>query len=853
MWVLEVYLTPEEVEDLTDTRKDLRQYQRAYDDMTPNPALIDSTITFTSRFQPGSPMSTSPRRNTKRSSRKPTKLGSWRSHVQTPPVSGEEDYYNYSHIPPMHGNGGEVTSNSVGSDKAAAGDSTIPIPSPRNQRTPREGSSPQVSRASTAVGVGTGGRGRGGGRRSRAGMGQKRRAGINREMPQLHGRGEKRVFHNRPYDYLEEFVNISSPEGVSFTAKQPSTPPEGSPPSPTRSDKLPPFPTTIQASLSIPIEQIDKPLEGQSPLLSVTGSSYEEERFATPSPNFPTLQSSHLQQPPTEDNTASPLPTAELESSSCVDRSNSYQTADDELLDPLWSQKEHKLKSDSAEKHISSVYGTPEAQVTPVLKSSSPHAQHELEESSDFVDTAVLDKLILRSQQEFEKLQVQPRRKVAGAQVQQSSSLIYNAPTSDAHLLPPQLPPRNQTSINDTEINISDIVGSSGEFTVVGLSPPIPPRPSSQGKKRTGRGSGKEEYTPPPSPPPRIQSQRKTWESPQCLPLDTSSHVLPKDDGVPPTPPPREKGEHTSATECLTVAMGDLPKRSESSSPDYQHRVLTQRVTQSGVSSGEDSVEGEGERGGGEEDEEGEREREGREDGEGKIPGGGKDEEGERDKVQGQRVSLLHEEKGGVIEAEGSRETVTMGEDGSLTEMAVDPVQEKRSSTCVDPPEEGEEISQSTFPEGDVATIVHTLTSDEEEDESGDVRIATNVKPSTLRYNHHPLSASTPSDRNTATMGLHMEDNSSLSSSLSILRLPGTPSSGASLSLYQLNTPETTLVGKDLQTARADVGNGNGTRSRMADVDSDMARMRQTLGRQLQVSHCTITLQNLDSFKQLCM
>jgi hypothetical protein len=178
----------------------------------------------------------------------------------------------------------------------------------------------------------------------------------------------------------------------------------------------------------------------------------------------------------------------------------------------------------------------------------------------------------------------------------------------------------------------------------------------------------------------------------------------------------------------------------------------------------------------------------------------------------------------------------------------------RRSSTCVDPvEEEGRVLEDSTDELNSATSTVKTLTSDEESDEDTDVT----VKTATLRYraNTHDKV-----DLQEVGASLHVEDSTE-----SILdRIPGphfsdTPSV-ASLSLTQLNTPETTLhysIMNEMQNSAGGLmtdsesvlvdsavelpGSENVARSRAATrigsgVTQGQSWLRQTLGRQTQPS-----------------
>ena len=641
-----------------------------------------------------------------------------------------------------------------------------------------------------------------------------------REMPRLHNRS-KRVAKYRPYNDPDEFINISvkvaSSPSTSRTHTTSHTQPSAQPPvdnsqsSPVHSD-LVPLSLAIPASLSIPITEQGKTPETTSPLLSVTSSSVEEERFATPSPNFPISYSnqeqSELQQEPTDTSVS----TERQGSSSSVDV---YKPSNPPH--PLSPPDQHDLQEHDA--------GKPESALENTSHKLSPDtsSRQKLEESNDFVDFDVLDQLILetRLQKKLETQQARPHlhgreegSSRVGPREDHDRKRLLAMRTNDSasndtrsHLPPPPLPPRHQPVADSTsgDVNLgrvraSDLMGSSGEFTVV-ESPPLSHKTAEGERSREGS-------SPPPSPPPRGESRRRNRDTVDVAAVDYL--ITERDDNdLPPTPPPRERGRGSPAaaaaerSERLHVMAPE--RRSDSSlSLDYQHRDLTQQERNVTSSAESERREREDERipGGEEEEEEG--------DGEGRQSeelteggAGGRNEEGEVDEKQ---------------------------------ESEVDVVLGKRSSTCVDPPDK--EVESQVVPENStdevasVSSTVKTLTSDEDE---SDEETIVSPKLATRGYAH--TFSSTPSGEGYAGMSLMEESTSTTFHSLSASHFSPTPR--ASLSLYQLNTPETTLhvpgSNEPAEEVVSDSENEVGGRTRGINVGTDMTRIHQTLGRNIQV------------------
>ena len=185
----------------------------------------------------------------------------------------------------------------------------------KKRRKVRESVSPQA--------VAKGGRREKGGERGGS-RGVKVGGDGNRVMPQLHSASH--APRDPDYDDPDEFLKDSSkaspdmarpvssaPTHTNTTSASPPTPPPSTAPIST-----PPASTSSHGA--------DKPPEASSPRVIMTGSSAEEERFTTPSPTFPSLPSfPHL----SESSAVLVNSTPRFETSSGVDRSNSFQTADE--------------------------------------------------------------------------------------------------------------------------------------------------------------------------------------------------------------------------------------------------------------------------------------------------------------------------------------------------------------------------------------------------------------------------------------------------------------------------------------------------------------------------------------------
>ena len=867
--MVEVYLTPAEVKDLDDVRQDLHQYQLAYRDMTPNPALIDSTATSSSRYQSSSIAGSSSRSSHFRSVKRSSKSSTWRSHASSrakePVLSlpDDEDYYNLPQISDtkvLHDGGGTETDGQsfqgVVSDDMTVFNPinlTVAFFPRKNVRTSRQKLNPQISRVSTA-----GGRGK-----VREREEQRKRAVSKREMPQLHVQVEQRHTFDPQYADADE---ITDPEATLVdVACHPTQPiistPLDNPPFSSDQSNLPPLPT-IPVSLSIPITR-NKRSDENSPRLSAAGSSVEEERFVTPSPGLHTPFTP--QQTPSGETQSTPIPV--LESSSCADQSNSYQTADDQSNSShsLSPSEQQSLSNRDMEKLEPGVTSMPLPVKPPTFASRQSHlkqTRYELEDSGDFMDSEALDQLIAQTQleREFGALQMQSHlveERREGASVDGGDQENENLHMKSSPLPAPPLPPRHSSSprtppllpqlpasdsqlatnaslkTDNFKLPLSDslrqaeLVGNSGEFTVMPtISPPIPPRKQAT---ESGVEHTSEVDTPPPSPPPRTHSRRRKLDSPQFASTETSSknsevvQELVVDDDIPPSPPPRQRHEFVIADKDGNLTDG-LPVRSDSSSPEYQHRDLTQREGQGGG-----SVERE------------------------------EEEKLDLGEVQGNKEGW---ESGGEMEGQEWGETVGESDEGKSgegeknnQERKTDSRRIRRSSTCVDPvEEEGRVLEDSTDEVTSATSTVKTLTSDEESDEDTDVT----VKTATLRYRadtHNKV------DLQEVGASLHVEDSTE-----SILdRIPGphfsdTPSV-ASLSITQLNTPETTLhysIMNEMQNSAGRLmtdsesvlvdsavelpGSENVVRSRAATrsgsgITQGQSWLRQTLGRQTQVSH----------------
>ena len=808
VWVLEVYLTPEEVESLQNVKKDLELYRTVYHNMTPNSSLLNNPCTVPSRFQ--SPSS----RSSSKAGKKTTKLSSWRSHT-TPRVAStasidDDDYYN---LPPItdtrasHADSSSETDRqglqSLRSDDSALfkpDTSTVSIFSRKSWKTPRSTQSKGRGNVEAASGS------KDTGERERQG---RDRTSSSRTMPQLHSKVERRHIQ---YDDPDEFLDTPS-VGVSHSAHQT----QGSMTAPLNRDSsdysdLPPFPIaptsqpneassdysdlpsfpitstaqpndysnlpslpTAPISLNIPIAG-GKQTEASSPLLSVGGSSVEEERFTTPSPNFPSLLTP---QPSTMD--TSP----KLEFSSCVDQSNSFQTAT-KSSPPSSKQQSPTYNTNAYESST-----VPPLQ-PPKLVTSTP-ISHSLQkapvEEDDFVEADVLDQFIAESRLRRQLKAVQVSKEMSSdagdgvAEVTEDEVDKRNRPLpalpseddddptgSDVEQLPPPLPPRSQsqdTTNKNQQLNTSppefkiqtDPYGESGEFSVTPLSLALPAKQPNTEHRVENNST---ESTSPPSPQ-KTHSEGEEWVSEQCIPDKTPSETQVEEEN-PPTASPREN------LELLTVEGNskDPLDRSRSSSPDHQHRELTQLGTR-------EPADGPGE------------------------------------------LEDMHGEE----------------------EIPEEFPRKKCPSTSVDPREEGEisneegtadEVTGPTYP----APVL--ITSDEEE--SGEESTVDISKTSTLLHSHPSLSK--------GDLDGVFNDSGSVFDSVPRAHLMGTPESG-NMSLNQLFTPETTLqisAVQDLQNPRVTVTDTSSvvTDTSIVADGSDMGMPRprvtsriHTLGRQLQV------------------
>ena len=886
VWVLEVYLSPEETEDLTDIQRDITSHRRAYEGLTPNTSLIDSPVSFLSRFQSGAGHTGTGISSSTSSTRGvPTRSG-WRvgrstggrrsrPRVVEPNPDVDQDYYNLSVAfsslsTQQRRTEGSGRSAAKHEDVAVfnANKSTITV-LPQVTQTPS--TSPQVSK------------GRGRGEPGGGGGGERARLNSDRKMPRLHGNSGKRDLTRRPYDDPDTFPEaVASPvatktesetgkpqeNSVSDVVPSPAatsvpSPAATSVPSPAATSVPSPAAASIPASLSIPIPAAGHSTNGaHSPLPAGPGgsSSLEDERFATPSPNFSLIVSAA----PGKSGSDLPGPAQQtVDPGYGADHSHSFQTAD-ELSDksnspppPLPERLGEQPDSSKTDEKVSSIYDTmmplPTQPRWTVLQKQEERRRR-FEDSDDFVDSEVVDQLVSES-----RLMVQQE---AISRPKQASHTGWE----QDHDPPPALPPRNRKIYDNPAsglpppknlplptaslVEVEQLEGNSGEFTVVDLSPPAVPQrknpPLNQGRGGTELEVSRVESTPPPSPPPRTHSRRGN-RSLENTPQEDQGSIGER----PPTPPPKdhettEEGElmeteviknaverdgdlpeqsqrktteegEVVATEVVANAVerdgstSDLPaERSQSSSPDYQHRGLTQSLD---VGS---SLEDGG--------------------GDGHLSS---DQETVRESVQ-------------VIERQGwlggAGERGRDGEDGISEQAEEDSSQQRRNtSSSVDPVKRVD--SQLAGSPRDESSSVKILTSDEEEEEEEEGSDGDTTRTVTLGYQRHP-STSTP--RETCTRAARLEGRGAALESLSIQNLSVTPGGrGAppSLSFTQLNTPEMTLQlsmaerlrGTADDRGQSDMGGGGegGVRSQVAMVASDIAWIHQTLSRSGQVRQCT--------------
>ncbi|CAI8043979.1 hypothetical protein GBAR_LOCUS24413 [Geodia barretti] len=826
VWVLEVHLSPEEAEDLADIQRDLVSHRQAYEGMTPNPSLVDSAVSFLSRFQSGAgptgiSSSTSSSRGTParsgwRVGRSSTRGHRSRPRVVEPNPKFDEDYYNlsvaFNSLTTQRANeaGGRLAAKHEDVTAACNANSSTITVLPRVTETPT--TSPKVPRS---------GGGRGKTEPAGGGGGGRSRLSSDRKMPRLHGNSGKRDLTTRSYanpdTFPDEILPPAAPKTESGTAKLQDNSVPGVPP-----------PASIPASLGIPIPTPGKSAnEAHSPIPTGTAgsSSLEDERYATPSPNF------SLVVPAAPGESGSKLPSPVQPTGFAADDSHSFQTAD-ELSDkshsppppPLPERLETDPDPSETDKKVLSIYDTitppPQRRWTSQTSSQQQQQQRKFEESDDFVDSEIVDQLLsetrlMKQQEELSR----PKRGRTGWE-------------QDYHHQPPALPPRNR-KIDDAPapapalpphrlrspslVEVEQLVGNSGEFTVVELSPPAVPQrvlpPLNQQRGSDFEGSNVE-FTPPPSPPPRTHS-RKGDRSPEKMPQDSPDFIY----GRPPTPPPRDhkttEESEMITSEAITAAVerdgnaSDLPERSGSSSPDYQHRGLTQSLDVGSsledghVSSDMDTV---------------------------------------RESVQ-------------VIEGRGwLGDTTTAAEKGGERDSASnklaeeDTSQTRRSSSSVDPvkPEDrGTQLTGSGSLQDEFSSV-KTLTSDEEDEDSGDGTTAS-ASTTMLRYRHP--STSTPRENHTRTgPGLNDVGANALESlnlSAPPLGTPGGRGAPPSLSFNQVNTPEMTLQLSMAEKLRGTAdeqgqrdGGEEGGKSQVLMVD--LARIHQTLSRNLQVRQSTV-------------
>ena len=746
VWVLEVYLTPQEAESLSLAKRDLTRSRTAYDEMTPDPTLLDNTATFSSRFQPATPAA--PARSTSRTSKKSGKSSSsgspWRTHLGRSRGldrgSSSEDYYNILPVvgkPPPPGGAGVEESTRLGNVTISDTTSSTVSVSFHKKKASRDGATTDratVPARATDVGPSVTG-----GARQKVDVGRSR-IGSDREMPQLHGRSEGPGYHERSYD------EISSTE-LEQTQSEQQTPP---------AFISKEAPSSIPVSLSIPIPEGGL-LEGG--LGVPVSSSGEEERFATPSPNLRVMYANQQPLPPQASGDGEIAPA--FDRSSCVDRSSSSKTTGEPLkLSRSPSPIPRPASSSNLDTgvRVPSIYDTlplpplPSSQPAPATATGrSPPApvsppgrpaRPQLEESGDFVDSSVLDQIIHEARQQnmlLGSLQHAPLGAREGGGSEEESDEEEVPPAlpprnygSDDESLAPRLPPRRNQQLQVEKLaNVEVFGGNSGEFTVVGSSSAVPRGGQSSGGAEYG--AGEVEYTPPPSPPPRTLSQRGNHTPPPPLLAlaAVSGQDEADDDDRPPTPPPKETTETT--TEITVTREGDFVgerwSNSASSSPDHQHRDLTQQEEEEEEYGRASSAEG----GTTEDDVVRDQLGENRD-----IDRGGDD---------GQSVEV-NEGQDWEEEEEGKSDVTSSVEDQSNlgSDLSTEIVRKRRSSSSVDPVKP--EDSESTLADDETASgtsAVRTLTSDEEEEEEEDEELTLSLSAAAIRYKRQP-SVSTPTE-----------------------------------------------------------------------------------------------------------
>ena len=666
--------------------------------------------------------------------------------------------------------------------------------------------------------------------RERAGqnMGKTSNSSVGgQKISRLHGRSEKRDFSHRPYTDPDTFPDSNTYPSV---ARPKTSSPQGEMPHQSLSGATP----AIPASPSIPIP-VGQPGEREHPSSSgPTGrsSSLEEEKFATPSPNFSVISAAALSKKVELD---VPMATTVEEGSANTAHSSSFQTAEELSSRSSPSQsparEQDQVTTEASGSIAWSIYNT----LTPPLPHREAAAQtkqseirvylrRKLEDSDDFVDSSVLDQIISEARQMSEEA-ARPRSNETNINNRDSPPELppRNYEVDDFEP-PPQLPPRGVSLATNSaaapQTVLEHLVSDSGEFTVVEIRPPSVPHHLESQVNGT-------ESTPPPSPPPRTLS-RKMSPLP-CPPTEA-------------TPPPPGVAQGVSSTLASTQAddyketevvepasagdveedevIGGAPVRSASSSPDRQHRGLTQSQ---GTASDEE---------------------------------GGKEGEGS---AEGQDMETVWEslrmiegqgwlgEAGGEANKETETENRTRQEDSGSTQQELDGDSERQGhlGSSVDPLNQEETRSIQDDGAEETCSIAEMLTSDEEDEESGNEVVA-DVSTATFRYRHR--STSTPREARTRVTHPSTHgggpDNSLSIQNLSVQSLATPTEAGAtpSLSFTQLNTPEMTLQLSMAERLRGTAdepvgrdGGGEAARSQAAMVASDMARIHQTLGRNLQV------------------
>ena len=467
---MEVYLSPQDVEELDEVPP--APYRRAYREMTPNPKLMDRALSW--RLQSTAPKTPQPRLPHKRSSRqsrsqvsRSSQVPGWMSDRDT---SCNEDYYN---LPPItipqprvsaeaDKQNGQLNNFAVFN----ANQSKVTIFSSPKQEKKKEPLSPWQRIRGTVK------------RKDK----EKRQSQSKATVGESKGKEEVISVHKMPplhtsppqhrdsiYTDLDSSNEILKAKTLVVSASASPTQQAGA------------GAHSTKPLHQVPIPKLAIPVSTSTPVklnTGVAGLSVEEERFVTPSPTL------HL---PNNFN-STPLNT-----STNVSRSKSFSTPSRPLPSLPFSIQYHQDSTRNGSAHttktsyLSSDSAKPEGPPLPPRPSKVPI----LEESDDFVDAAVIERLIAQTTS-FKKGPLKTRNvegnRERGELVDKKNRPLPDPPAESKEVVfpvPPKLsqPPSKEAVVNEIPLShqLSDLPTESKEAVVtIPKSPPDPPTESKE-------------------------------------------------------------------------------------------------------------------------------------------------------------------------------------------------------------------------------------------------------------------------------------------------------------------------------------------------------------------------------------